>query len=214
MSVPVGSTKPALRVVLVTRQLLLGYALGNALSDEADMDVTVLHTEAPDLVERCTTPDADVLLVDIEDDSLGAPWLTDVLAAELSAHLVVLAATADLDTVTEAVERGARGVVTSDTAIAKIPYAIRDVYAGRMVLPSLTSEAGPDFEAMSALDSLTDRERDILRRLAQGASTEEIARERGIAVNTARTHIQNILSKLGLHSRVQAAAYAARAGLE
>ena len=211
-----GATGPPPRVFVATRHSLLGHTLGDALSEGERVEVIVLDAGADDidLVAECRTGDAGVVLIDLDDESLETPWLAELLAADLPAHLMVLAETADLETVTEAVERGVRGFVTVDTPITKISDAIRDVCAGRTVLPPLSPDPDTRPVTDARLEALTQRERDILRRLARGESTEQIARENSITVNTARTHIQNILSKLGLHSRVQAAAYAARAGLE
>ncbi len=216
---PEGGDRDRQRVALLTRQSLIGYGLAFAAPD---LDVTVLAMPAPQALGAVAAGGFDAVILDsITAEGAGSETqLTRVLRAANNAPVIVLAEDADIDAVTDAVEQGARGYLTFDQSLADVAAAVRQVADGGLaigVLPGSDAAPVPAPEPETADDpplaKFSMRERDILARLARGQTTAQIAQEMGITVNTARTHIQNILGKLGMHSRVQAAAYAARNGL-
>jgi DNA-binding NarL/FixJ family response regulator len=114
--------------------------------------------------------------------------------------------------VTAALEAGATGYLLKDASADEVAAAIREAMAGEMHLdPQVSRLLAQRMRAKPAPDPvepLTERERDVLRLVAKGMSNKEIAYELGIAEGTARTYVSNILGKLGLTSRTQAALYA------
>src|SRR5205085_12530049 len=131
----------------------------------------------------------------------------------------LLTATSDPQLIMRAMEFGADAIVFKDDEIGHIVEVVEGdhgtVHRAKAPLQDFT----PTRVHRSARDAdelgrfLTDRERDVLARLVHGESGKQLARHMGIAYSTARTHIQNILAKLGVHSRLEAVAFAVEHGL-
>jgi len=156
----------------------------------------------------------DLILMD-----LGLPDQSGLAAGKVilerfpDAKLLALTARDDHWAVEEALKTGFLGYITKNTAVGEFVQAIRTVFAGQVVLPRrLSSRNGRSQDENAALmaEQLTPREREVLSLLAQGASGDAIARPLGISPNTVRTHVQSILTKLQVHSRLEAAAFAVR----
>ena len=207
---------PAARVsvVLATRLLLLGGTLALALEDQAAFLVTVLHPDDPQLRSRCADVGADVVVLEMTDPQTWRARMSD-LAGLAGCRVIALAQAPQIGAVAEAMSSGAYGFITVNDSIARVRAAIQDVCAGGYALPRLAaSRPAPASPAgLNPRDRLTVRETQVLRLLAEGRNTTEIAAEIGVSINTTRTHVQNILTKLGVHSRLEAAAYAANNGL-
>jgi len=153
---------------------------------------------------------------------LGLPDLSGLAVVqailETCPEIKVVANTAieDPRTVKEALRVGFHGYVTKDIPVQRLIQALDSVLGGHVVVPQrLASEAAearnPEDEAVELLaKQLTPREREVLVLLVEGASGQMIARRLGISPNTVRTHVQSILMKLQVHSRLQAATFAVR----
>lgn len=131
-------------------------------------------------------------------------------------RVVALTALNDARAVQEALRAGFSGYLTKDTAVPQLVSAIQAARDGQIVMPPQLARraAGAisteEVEAGLLAQQLTRREREILTMLVRGLSGEEIAAGLHISPNTVRSHVQNILSKLGVHSRLEAAAFAVR----
>jgi DNA-binding NarL/FixJ family response regulator len=130
------------------------------------------------------------------------------------ARILVLSSFGESDQVTKAVLAGARGYLLKDSSPDDLLFAIQSLMRGNMVLPDEIANrllhpppASPD------LDDLTEREREILRRLALGDTNQAIAAALHISAPTVRAHVSSILSKLGVTNRTQAALIAQKQGL-
>ena len=121
----------------------------------------------------------------------------------------MLSGRADPDAVTAALAAGAAGFVLKDQSIDGVLRALDRLAAGE----GGGARGGGRARPRARLRFLTPREREALRRIAEGQSTREIAQSMQVAHSTARTHVQNVLTKLGVRSRLQAAALVARVGL-
>jgi DNA-binding NarL/FixJ family response regulator len=164
---------------------------------------------------------ADVIVVDLDrDDDGGLATLVNVCGA--LDHVRVVAATAERDPElgTAIVTAGASGLVASDSPVEDIEDALRRAAAGELVLPDehLTSLVArlrvvrrERVEAAS-VRSLTARELEVLHSLSLGQSTREIAVLLGISPMTVQSHVKNVLTKLGVHSKVEAVRLAWRSG--
>jgi DNA-binding NarL/FixJ family response regulator len=177
--------------------------------------------EAVALVER-TTP--DVVLLDLVmprvDGIEATRRIRDVAPAT---RILVLTSFADDHTVLPAVRAGAAGYLLKDVQPPELARAIRTVHAGEallapavatMLVEQLAAEDGAG--ARSAADDhvhLTPRELEVLAELARGKANKAIAFELGVAERTVKTHVSNILGKLGFTDRTQAAVYAVEHGL-
>lgn len=158
----------------------------------------------------------DVVLMDLEMPRMGGVEACRRARERWpSVEIVVVTSFADGDSVRAALEAGANGYVLKDTDADGVARAIRQAAAGHMHLdPAAARTLSDSLRApRSAAETLTPREREVLVLVASGASNREVARHLGVTERTARTHVSNILAKLDLRSRTQAALWAVREGL-
>jgi len=215
---PVGDPDSDRRTLLfVTHQPLLAETLAYLFASDSSWDVRVLTDDHPDLPSACRALNPSVVVVDVDSDVVpGLTLLGNIRLAVPQAGVVVIGDSSP--GLVEAIGFGAHAYLTYDASIEALRDAVDAARAGRTTIDALELGAllgdlrrvQPDEPARPPLSS---REAEILRRLAAGESTESIADALGIRVATARKHIQNILKKLGVHSKLQAAAYAVKAGL-
>ena len=170
-------------------------------------------TEAVQLAEA-TTP--DIVLLDVVMPTVdGVEALRRIAAAAPSSRVIILTTFGDDDRVFPAIEAGAAAYLLKDVRPQELVEAIRTVHAGESLLhPTVASKVMQEVARRERrapeVASLTSRELDVLRVVAQGKSNREIARELGVSEKTVKTHVSNILGKLGLTDRTQAALYAVR----
>lgn len=204
--------------VLITHEIkLFAEVLRVALSERAGLEVlpTIPLLSQAVRVARQSRP--QVILMDIEGRSAdGLAVLTELRSAVPEAAVLVITSSVDAATLSAAVSAGASGYLTMETDMAEVVEAIRSIAAGKVVLSGRRLEAlirhlAQRSATTKACDGLlTDREQDVLALLVAGLSTKAIADQLGVSQNTARTHIQNVLTKLNVHSRLEAAARALR----
>jgi NarL family two-component system response regulator LiaR len=135
-----------------------------------------------------------------------------------STKVIVLTSFADDEKVFPAIKAGAAGYLLKDVEPAQLAEAIRTVHRGEALLhptvaARLMQEVVASEDRRGPGGALTDRELEVLRLIARGMSNKEIARELTVAEKTVKTHVSNILAKLHLADRTQAALYAVRRGL-
>jgi NarL family two-component system response regulator LiaR len=132
-------------------------------------------------------------------------------------RVIVLTSFVDDEKLFPAIRRGAAGYLLKDVQPQELARAIRTVHAGEALLhPAVAARLMEEFasrERGGPESVLTERERDVVRLIARGLSNKLIARELDVSEKTVKTHVSNILGKLGLTDRTQAALYAVRAGL-
>lgn len=159
----------------------------------------------------------DVCLLDrYFGDGDGIDGLADVLAAAAGTKVIMLTADGDVAGMRRALNAGAAGYVNKMCGLTALDVAIRAVMAGEVVVdlpkPRPPRRAG-DPEAHRLAAHLTTRERECLGLLVDGARTSTMAQYLGVSPTTVRTHVQSILTKLGVHSRLEAASFALRHSL-
>jgi DNA-binding NarL/FixJ family response regulator len=171
-------------------------------------------------LDRQSLEDVEVAIVDLAlPDGDGLDLLED-----LSSRTVTLVLSASLETgrFARAVESGASGVLHKSTPIKEIVDAVRRLKAGEALLSPgdviemlrlVNRERQEELSVRRAVERLTPREREVLQALAEGLESKEIADRLNVTVETERTHMVNILHKLGVHSRLQALVFAARHGI-
>jgi NarL family two-component system response regulator LiaR len=162
----------------------------------------------------------DVVLMDLVMPEMdGIEATRQVSAISPSTRVIVLTSFADDEKVFPAIKAGATGYLLKDVSPADLANAIRAVHAGETHLhPDITKKlvdqlASTERGPRPTPDELTPREREVLRLIAQGMSNREIAQALTISEKTVKTHVSNILSKLHLADRTQAAVYAHRHGV-
>jgi two-component system nitrate/nitrite response regulator NarL len=206
------------RVLLCDDHVLFAESLGAVLTDAGHDVVGVTHS--PDAVLAAlrgpATVDACVLDVGFGSDSI-VHWLADLRAAAPETRLVLLTAHLDADVVAVALAHGVHGVAHKSQHVTDMVAILERVHAGETVVDrSLLSRpvgtAGRE-SAQRLADRLTPREREALCHLVRGLDTTQLARAMGVTWATARSHVQSVLTKLGVHSRLEAATVAIREGL-
>jgi DNA-binding NarL/FixJ family response regulator len=207
----------SIRVLLVDGHALFRQAVRASLEDASDI-VVVGEAADPGQVEDGDLEQApDVALVDASGSELGPARTTSLLKRRWPGCRVVVLGDEDPGTLIDVVEAGANGYVTEDSGLAELIETTRSVHEGDTLIPprmlgplvsGLLSRRLEEHEALERLSHLTHREREVLGLLAGGADNQGIAKVLSISPETARTHVQNLLKKLGVHSRLEAVAFA------
>jgi DNA-binding NarL/FixJ family response regulator len=170
---------------------------------------------------RSARPDVAIVATRLADgDGLSAT--RRIRSGAPDCRTVIVGEKQDDETLLKAIEAGASGYITKTFALSELMTTARAVHRGETVVPSsmlggllerLMVRRRQEGEAMKMIANLTRRERQVLALLAEGGNKETIARTLVISPETARTHIHNVLTKLGVHSRLEAASVAMRAGV-
>lgn len=200
-----------MRVVLCDDHTVLLEALGAALRNEGIDVVATVSTpgEALDTV-RALRPDACLLDLTFPGES-GLDAIGPLREAVAETKVVVMSALTDHQVVSEILAAGAHGFVGKDRPVTAVVAALEQAVAGQVAVdPQVLQDAlrprDVAEDPLWVLRFLTDREWDVMRCIMAGETTPQIAARLGIRRSTARTHVQNLLTKLGVHSRLQAAA--------
>ena len=215
---PPPSTR--IRVLIVDDHAMVRRGMRDFLDLHDDLEVV---GEAADGLEALAATDAllpDVVVMDLLMPGLdGIAATTELKARHPTIEVVVITSFIEEDRITAALEAGASGFLLKDAEADDLAGAIRSARAGEVYLdPAVAGivarrmrnggDANGERPGDAGVAALTARERDVLACVAQGLSNRAIADELGIAERTARTHVSNILAKLGLTSRTQAALFA------
>ncbi len=210
------------RVVIADDQTLVRTGFRAIVSHEPDLDVVGEAGDGRAAVEQVRLHRPDVVLMDIRMPGMDGLEATRLLTANRSTARVLVLTTFDLDEyVFAALRAGASGFLLKDAPADQLLTAIRVIAAGdALIAPSVTRRLIAEFanqptptDQPAQLESLTPRERDVLRLLARGMSNSEIAAALFLGDATIKTHVSRILTKLGLRDRVQAVVLAYESGL-
>ena len=207
-----------IRVLFVEDHQLLADALTALLGREPDIEVAgVARTVAE--AKTMAKDRLDVVLMDYHlPDGTGAEATRAIKARWPAARVVMVTALTDDETVLESIQAGADGYLTKDRAAEDVVQAVRAAFAGETLLPRTViveiarrvAAARERGDERRMVEPLTPRELEVLRSLTEGLSTPEICDRLFIAPNTLRTHVQNIMGKLRVHSKLEAVAFALR----
>lgn len=211
-----------IRVLVVDDHDLFRAGLATLLTGQPDIDVVAQASRGRNGVRLAAELRPDVVLMDVRMPDIHGPEATRAILEENpDARVVILTVVTDDASVTAALEAGARGFLAKDTPIDSVADAVRAAAQGAAWLSPAAAEVivgrmrktRSDAVAVDPEHSLSPRELDVLRLIAQGLENSEIADTLQISQRTAKNHVSSILGKLGLPSRVQAAIYAVRSGL-
>ena len=154
----------------------------------------------------------DVLLLDIGlPDQSGLDLGKEILDRFPGPKVVIVTSLEEPRVLQEAVKLGFHGFLTKDTKLPQLVRAIKDVADGQLVVPhrlAVRRRSGEPEDIALIASQLTPREHEVLELLAKGASSIDIASSLNVSPNTVRTHVQSILAKLQVHSRLEAVAFA------
>jgi NarL family two-component system response regulator LiaR len=207
-----------IRVFISDDHPIVRRGIKDLLETEVDIEVVGEAANGVDAVEGVKALQPDIVLMDLVMPELdGIEAIRQIKAAQLECRILVLTSFATDDKVFPAIKAGALGYLIKDTGPEDLIRAMRKVYKNEPTLhPSiaqkLLTEISEPRRQPPSEEPLTDREVEILQLIARGQSNQEIAETLVISVATVYTHVSNILSKLHLASRTQAALYALREG--
>lgn len=205
-----------IKVALADRERLLGQALARLLGAETDIQITGTYTDADALVRHIEGGGVDVVLMDpLGLTPLGMELVRRVLAADPSTKVVILTTTQQEQQLFSAIRAGARGYLLKSADLSEVLSALRAVAFGdALITPELAVQLLDEFARLSYQETgLTARERDILSAIVQGDSNREIANQLGLSEKTVKNYVSDILSKLNVRDRTEAAVYALQMGL-
>jgi DNA-binding NarL/FixJ family response regulator len=205
-----------IRVLIVEDHIVVSQGLTALLNDQADMAVVGTAGSMAESLLRAEEHETDVLLLDFRlPDGTGTEAGRRIRQLHPDVKLIILSHDDSDAAHMAAVEAGASAFLHKSRAAAEVVEAIRAVARGiNLVSPQMIAALlGRRREASAQVESLTERERDVLRHVATGISSRDIARELGISYTTVRTHIRSLGRKLGVHSKIEAIAKARELGL-
>ena len=202
-----------MRVIVVDDDAVVASSLAIVLGAQPDIEVVGEGTDGSDAVRLWRETSPDIALLDIQMPGMsGLDAAEEILASDPGARIVFLTTFSDDDYVVRALRLGTRGYLIKQD-VATIAPALRSVMRGQSVLEGDVLERAvclrgresrePDLTVM--FPQLTDREREVVRLLADGLDNHEIAVEACMGEGTVRNHISDVLAKLGLRNRTQIA---------
>jgi DNA-binding NarL/FixJ family response regulator len=212
-----------IRVLIADDHAILREGLRALLKLADDIEVVGEASDGRQAVERSAALSPDVILMDVNMPGLGGMEATlEIRRAQPEVKILVLTQYEDREYIRRFLQAGVSGYILKRSAGAELTSAIRAASRGGLVLdPEIAKEAlrdsGPAGEARtgtaSPYDALTDREKQVLKLVAEGHSNKEVAELLGVSVKTAMSHREHLMEKLDLHSRTELIKFALREGV-
>jgi two-component system, NarL family, response regulator len=204
-------TNTSLRILLADDHPILREGLALILDNQADMTVVGEASNGREAVEVFSQLQPDVTLIDLRMPEMGGVEAITAIRAEFPAACIILLTTYDGDEdIYRGLRAGAKSYLLKDASTQEILSAIRQVCTGKN---HISPAVGARLAERAQMPELTDREREVLQQMATGQSNQEIGFTLRIAESTVKTHVNSILSKLGVGDRTQAAIVALKRGI-
>lgn len=210
-----------IRIVLADDHDVVRRGLQALIGIEPDMDIVGIAGNGVEAVQKVHETSPDVVLLDVQmPQKSGIEAIADIKQFNADIHILMLTSFGDDDMVFAAIKAGALGYLLKDSSPEELLQAIRNVHRGRSslhpdialkVIQELNKPIPPTHPLTE--EPLTEREVEVLQLVARGFSNNDIADKLVVSERTVRTHISNILGKLHLANRTQAALYALREGI-
>lgn len=212
--------KKKIRIVIADDHDLVRQGIRSFLETHAELDIVGEASDASQAVSLCAQHKPDVALIDLVMPGGGIEATRAIRAASPSTEVVLLTSFEDVQQIVAAIQAGALSCLLKDVDADALADALRKAAAGEAVLhPRIAArlmdalrrgaEPGSDI-----LESLSQRERETLALVAEGLSNQMIAERLGIGEKTVKTHVSNVLGKLNVSDRTQAAVYAWKSGMK
>ncbi|HSN90503.1 MAG TPA: response regulator transcription factor [Anaeromyxobacteraceae bacterium] len=209
-----------IRVLIADDHAILREGVRALLASQADIEVVGDAVDGKDAIEKVAQLDPDVVLMDIAMPGLGGIEASlEIRKAGGRAKILVLSQYEDREYVRRLLKSGVSGYVLKKSAGSELANAIRAVHRGGLVLdPEVArmamEEAGPERPGgADPYEALTDREKQVLKLVAEGRSNKEVAEVLGISVKTAMSHREHVMEKLGVHNRTELVRFAIKRGV-
>ncbi len=204
-----------IRIMLVDDHPMLRQGVAQLIEMEPDLSVMALASNGAEAIDLAAKNDLDLILLDLNMKGMsGLDTLTALKKKEFKGKVVIFTVSDDENHVITALRSGADGYLLKDSEPEELLRAIKQAASGQQVFsPQLTrvlasALVGSAPESSNMLSQLTHREVEILKKVSTGKSNKEIGRDLNIADSTVKVHMKNLLKKLGLKSRVEAALWA------
>lgn len=204
-----------IRVLIADDHSVIREGLRLFLEHDADIQVVAEAADGRQVLDLVRQYHPDIVLMDVVMPGLDGIAVTESLRREFpDVEVIILTNVLDRANVIRAVKAGAIGYLLKDIQAADLCQAVRAAAVGQVQLsPQVSGFLMREVQISDSPKTLTEREADVLRLLAQGHSNKDIARHLHVVEDTVKSHVRHILSKLGLQSRTQAALYAIRQGM-
>ena len=209
-------------VLIVDDERTFGEALEVALSHEDDLAIVEVATDGEHGVDAGGDHEPDVVIMDVSMPGMsGIEATRRIKERRPETQVVILSGHDDEHLLARAIQAGALGLLRKTEAVANVAKTVRLASDGEMLHPDdeieralrrLRHRRDADDDSRRRLERLTPRETEILGLMAKGHSPEDIAKLLSMSPNTLRTHTQNVLTKLGVHSKMEALVLAIRYG--
>src|SRR6188508_1391048 len=205
----------AIRILIADDHSVVRQGLRMFLGLDPELEVIGEARDGAEALQRAHELHPDVVLIDLLMPVMDGIAAIGAIRRELpDVEVIALTSVLDDSSVVGAVRAGAIGYLLKDTEADDLCRAIKAAAAGQVQLsPKAAARLMREVRVPDSPEALTEREVDVLRLLAQGQANKQIARNLQIGEKTVKTHVSNILAKLGVPSRTQAALYAVRIGL-
>jgi len=208
------SSERRIRVVLADDHALVTEGLRSLIDRQPDMKVVQIVQDGRELLEflECAGPGVDVAVIDVQMPSNGLNALAEIRRRELPVRVLILTAFGDGESMQKALHYGAEGFALKTESPQQTIEAIRQVAQGRLVFPRAAQRWMMGGRRPDVSSELSQREMDVLEKLAEGFTNAEIAAALSVSENTVRFHLKNIYEKLGVANRTEAVAWFLRRG--
>lgn len=208
-----------IKVLIVDDHILFAESIRRTLEAHG-LNVLGIAGNEMEALPMARSGQPDLVLMDLNlPDADGAEAAKKIMKDCPDAKVLVVTSLTNPRRVTEIIRDGFQGYLTKDTPLAQFVSAVRAAIDGQVVMPMRVARAVAGSKTQDEQDAallaehLTTREHEVLTLLASGATSEVIAEKLSVSLNTVRTHIQNVLTKLQVHSRLEAATFAVKYGI-
>ncbi len=204
-----------IRILIVDDHVVVRQGLRIFLGLDPELEIVAEAADGAEAVELARQHRPDVVLMDLLMPVMSGVEATATIRRELpDTEVLALTSVIEDTAVVEAMRAGAIGYLLKNTDAPQLRRAVKAAAAGQVQLSSqVAAKLVTEMRGLHTADQLTEREWGVLRLLARGQSNKEIAQELQISETTVKTHVKNVLGKLAVPSRTQAALYAVRVGL-
>jgi two-component system NarL family response regulator len=200
-----------IRIMVIDDQAVVRQGFVSLIKTLPDMEIVAEGSNGREAIELFRRHQPDITLMDLRMPELsGAEAITQIRGEFPAARIIVLTTYDGDEDIYRSVQAGAQGYLLKDMFFEELEAAIRKVHAGARLIPGSVAER---LAARMSSSELTGRELDVLREIVDGKSNKEIGNVLNISEATVKSHINNILSKLGVSDRTQAATTALQRGI-